>query len=225
MDSGDPFCVDPASFTLQMEFLASTGVVESLDRGLDRLDSAGDRKPQIAITFDDGTEDFIVHVLPHLARLRIPAVLYVSPERIGSPGFLGWNEVGEAARAGVAVGSHGLDHRSLGRLGPREAVRQVVESKQRLEDRLGLPVRSLAYPFGTLTDFNDAVKREIEKAGYRAACTSLNGVNRRETDRYELRRTKIEQGDGPLFPGILDGHLDGWFFVDRYLWFLQNRYD
>jgi hypothetical protein len=87
-----------------------------------------------------------------------------------------------------------------------------------------MEVCTLAYPFGTLRDFNEEVKGSIKAAGYRAACTSLNGMNRHETDRFELRRTKLEQGDDPVFHEILEGHLDGWFIVDRYFSILQNRY-
>jgi len=221
----DPFCVEPTAFRRQMELVSLTGVVASFDQALADLKVGHDPRPRIALTFDDGTEDFMSGVLPLLVRLRLPAVLYVTPARVGSAGFLGWAEVAEASRAGVTVGSHGMDHRSLGKLRPQESERQVVESKRILEDRLGLQVTSLAYPFGTLRDFNSGLKRAIEKAGYRSACTSLNGLNRSDTDLYELRRTKIEQGDDAIFKRIVEGHLDGWFLVDRYLSFLQSRYD
>lgn len=223
-DRHDPFCLRPAAFARQMELLSSTGAVRSLDGALQDLEDGKDLRPAIAITFDDGTEDFLPAVLPVLIRFRLPAVLYVSPACVGSAGFLGWSELSEAARAGVVLGSHGLDHRSLGRASSEEALRQVVESKRVLEDRLGMEVCTLAYPFGTLRDFNEEVKGSIKAAGYRAACTSLNGMNRHETDRFELRRTKLEQGDDPVFHEILEGHLDGWFIVDRYFSILQNRY-
>ena len=106
----------------------------------------------------------------------------------------------------------------------QEVWTQVSESRRMLEDRLGVVVTSLAYPYGTVRDFSEAVKGNLRRAGYRSACTSVNGVNRRSTDLLELRRTKIEQADGPIFRRILLGGLDGWAFVDRNLVSLQNRY-
>ena len=223
-DPADPFCVRPRSFRAQMETLAGLGIVRGLDDSLDEIKAPGRSGPRIAITVDDGTEDFARDVLPVLVRLRLPATLYVSPARVGSPGFLDWRQLRESVAAGIAIGSHGLDHRSLGRMPLAEAARQLADSKRLLEDALGIPVVSLAYPYGTWKDFNAAVMESAVRAGYESACTSLNGVNRHGAEILGLRRTKIEQGDDPLFASILSGCIDSWYVVDRYLWVLQNRY-
>ena len=210
---------------LQMDSLAATGVVVSLDETLQEIVTGEDDiRPRIALTFDDGTRDFLTEVLPVISRLGLPATLYVSPARIGERGFLTWEEARTVRDAGVHIGSHGLDHRSLGTMSSQEVWTQVSESRRMLEDRLGVVVTSLAYPYGTVRDFSEAVKENLRRAGYRSACTSVNGVNRRSTDLLELRRTKIEQADGPIFRRILLGGLDGWAFVDRNLVSLQNRY-
>jgi hypothetical protein len=131
----------------------------------------------------------------------------------------------DLGRVDAGIGSHGLDHLSLGKLPSDDVWRQVFDSRRMLEDRLGLRVDTLAYPYGTLRDFNEHVKLQVARAGYRAACTSVNGVNRRGTDWFELRRTKIEQADDRVFRHVVEGHLDGWYFIDRYLGVLQNRYE
>lgn len=223
-DPSDPFAVSPRAFALQMEEVAATGAAVILDDALEQMSGGDDSRPRIALSFDDGTRDFLTDALPVLARLRLPAVLYVSPARVGEPGFLDWDEIGVIRSGGVQIGSHGLDHRSLGRMSAKEVWIQVRESRQVLEDRLGITVTSLAYPYGTMRDFSDDVKENVKRAGYRSACTSINGVNRRTTDPLELSRTKIEQADGPFFRRILLGGLDGWAFVDRHLVSLQNRY-
>jgi Predicted xylanase/chitin deacetylase len=207
-----------------MEILSGTGAVQRLDHALREMASGDGSQGRITVTFDDGTHDFITDALPVMVRLQLPATLYVSPARIGTVGFLQWDEVLEISRAGVTIGSHGLDHRSLGSLDAAELWRQVSDSRKQLEDRLGLSVESLAYPYGTMRDFNENVKVQVRKAGYRAACSSINGVNTTPTDLYALHRTKIEQGDDPIFRKILAGGLDGWEVVDRHLSFLQNRY-
>jgi len=224
-DPLDPFAVSPEDFSRQMDALTRTGRVVDLGVALEDIGGRSEPPPQVVLTFDDGTHDFLTTAMPVLTRLELPAVIYVNPSRVGTPGFLGWHDLLDLARVGVQVGSHSLDHCSLGRLERNEVCRQLVESRRVLEDRLGREVRSLAYPYGTMHDFSDLVRAEVSRAGYQSACSSINGVNGVGSDLLALRRTKIEQGDLPIFPWILEGSLDGWAFFDRHLARLQNRYE
>ena len=223
-DERDPFAVLPRDFRRQVAILSGSGRVVSLKEGLKRLESAENDPPQIVVTFDDGTSDFLLEALPALVDFRLPASIYVNPSRVGKPGFLDWNELKTLPSQGVCVESHGLDHRSLRGLDLPELRRQVHDARRMIEDRVGREVTSLAYPFGTVRDFNSVTKEEIRRAGYHNACTSVNGINRHDQDLFELRRTKIEQGDMPIFKRILSGGIDGWAFVDRNLSALQKRY-
>ncbi len=223
-DRHDPFAVAPCDFAREMERVAESGSVVDLESALAGIRDGNEALPQIVLTFDDGTDDFLTDAAPVLSRLELPAVIYVNPSRVGMPGFLGWHDIRELSRAGVHVGSHCLDHRSLRSLGRSDIRRQLVESRRVLEDRLGREVSSLAYPYGTARDFDECVVAEVSSAGYRSACTSINGVNSPGSDPLALRRTKIEQGDLPIFSWILKGSLDGWAFFDRHLAHLQNRY-
>ncbi len=223
-DPADPFAVAPALFAAQMEQVAATGAAAPLDGALEAIRRGEDARPRIALTFDDGTVDFLTEAFPVLLRLGLPAALYVSPARVGEPAFLDWGALEALCAAGVQIGSHGLDHRSLGRIPPEEVRSQLSESRRRLEDRLHIAVSSLAYPYGTVRDFNEAVKEVARRVGYASACTSVNGINGSSTDPLELRRTKIEQADDAIFQRILAGGLDGWAFLDRNLSLLQNRY-
>jgi peptidoglycan/xylan/chitin deacetylase (PgdA/CDA1 family) len=226
-DREDPFAVSPEEFRLQMDLLARGGAVAGLDQAIDHegigQGSAGGRG-RVVLTFDDGTADFMEAALPVLKERSLPAMLYVIPSKVGTPGFVSWSDLEGLPAQGIRIGSHSLDHLSLGRLPREEVRRQVAVSRSILEQRLGIKVDSLAYPFGTLRDFGETVKEEARAAGYRTACTSINGVNGSARDLFELRRTKIEQGDGPIFGWILGGCLDGWALIDRYLSALQNRY-
>ena len=70
-----------ADFTRQMEYLAASQRVVSLDEALDRLDEpapAESGADPIVITFDDGTADFADDAFPILARLGLAATLYVA---------------------------------------------------------------------------------------------------------------------------------------------------
>jgi peptidoglycan/xylan/chitin deacetylase (PgdA/CDA1 family) len=224
LDGADPFAVPPKAFRRQMEALSRTGVVAPLKESVEAMIRGDDKLLRIAITFDDGTADFLSQAAPILEQFSLPATLYVNPDRVGSPGFLGWEDLRRLSSMGVSVESHGMDHQSMGQLSQEQIRIQVTSSRRILEDRLGKEVTSLAYPFGTVRDFNQQVKEQVQRAGYRSACTSVNGVNSRGIDPFELRRTKIEQGDDPIFAWILDGYLDGWAYLDRHMPQLQNRY-
>jgi len=223
-DPRDPFAVRPQDFIRQMKVLSEHGGVVALEGALSQAGGGGGNAPRIAVTFDDGTVDFSVVAASFQIGLGIPATLYLNPSTIGTSGFLDWKGLAELASSGVRLGSHGLEHLSLARLPRGEIRRQVADSRSILQDRLGIEVSSLAYPYGTVRDFNSIVKEEVHRAGYRSACTSVNGVNGVDADLLELRRTKVEQGDSPVFDWLLGGCMDGWAFIDRHLAFIQSRY-
>lgn len=223
-DPLDPFAVSPQDFSQQMQILKEANVCRSLSGALDKLHSGDGGKTMIALTFDDGTEDFIYNAIPVLQRLGLPATLYVSPALVGTQGYLDWEQTKELLNYGIDIGSHGMTHESMGQMALDDAWKQIAESRRIIEGHLEVKANSLSYPFGTVRDFNHDVKKLVKEAGYRYACSSINGLNNEKFDPLELRRTKIEQADGPIFNSILSGCLDGWSFIDTHLSGLQNRY-
>jgi peptidoglycan/xylan/chitin deacetylase (PgdA/CDA1 family) len=223
-DPADPFAVSPTAFAAQLELVAQLGIVRTVRAALESLHLDEPGSPMLVLTFDDGTQDFLANAWPVLDRLALTAIVYVNPSRVGTPGFLNWPDLRELSLRGIQIESHGMEHRSLGCLERAEIRRQLRQSKAMLEDQLGREVSSFAYPFGTLRDFNADTREEIRLAGYQTACTSLNGLNDAGTDPLELHRTKIEQGDGPIFSWILAGCMDRWEWIDRHLSRFQNQY-
>lgn len=201
--------VTPESFERQLAWMAqhhyrviSFGdVVEALRRG--------ERIPRrhLAITFDDGYEETATIAAPLLRRFEFPAIVFVTPNEIGLPGFMTWEQVRAIGHEGVAIGSHTLHHTYLP-LASEEAVEQeLVESKRVLERELGQAVDWLSYPVGGYTEQVQAV---ADAAGYRGACTTNRGVRRRNDDLFALRRIKMTERDRhPLSLWIkLSGYYD-----------------
>jgi peptidoglycan/xylan/chitin deacetylase (PgdA/CDA1 family) len=89
---------------------------------------------------------------------------------------LNWDELQRlASEPDVTIGAHTISHPMLAKLDPAAAVREVSDSKARLEGRLGRPVRHLAYPFG---DTGAVGVREVglaRQAGFVTAVTSRPG--------------------------------------------------
>lgn len=82
-----------------------------------------------------------------------------------------WAMLEAMTRRGVTVGSHTRSHPLLAST-PEPVVQDELEgSRHALEQRLGVPIRHLAYPDGS---FNAATLKAADAAGYRTATTSCN---------------------------------------------------
>jgi predicted ATP-grasp superfamily ATP-dependent carboligase/peptidoglycan/xylan/chitin deacetylase (PgdA/CDA1 family) len=112
-------------------------------------------------------------------------------------GMLRWEEVRELANDGVTIGSHTMTHASLAGLDPAEVARELETSRRVLEARLERPIELLAYPFGKPGDVSDATVLAARAAGYAAAVTTLEGVDRAPADPFLLRRVLVR--DEPVW--------------------------
>jgi peptidoglycan/xylan/chitin deacetylase (PgdA/CDA1 family) len=102
--------------------------------------------------------------------------------------YASWEDLRVAHRAGCEIGGHTVDHVVLTTEDPETAQAQIGESRRALEQALGHPVRSFAYPNGR----HDATVRALTAAaGFRLAVTVQAGVNYAGTDPHELRRVPI----------------------------------
>jgi peptidoglycan/xylan/chitin deacetylase (PgdA/CDA1 family) len=89
---------------------------------------------------------------------------------------LTFDELAALAREpGVTIGAHTLTHPMLAKHDDQTARREILESRRVLEERLGMPVRHLAFPVG---DPGSAGRREFQLAagaGYTTAVTTRPG--------------------------------------------------
>ena len=119
-------------------------------------------------------------------------------------------------QAGWTLGSHALTHAVLSRLADDEVRTELAASRRELEDRLGVAVDLLAYPFGTPGTVSRRVRELAREAGYAAAFLAVAGPLRRDSDRFALPRCKVLGNDAPgLFQAVVDGRLDWWGIVER----------
>ncbi len=224
--SRDPFAVAPELFDAQMARLAASGRAVDLPRLLAFVGGDPDAVPDhaILVTIDDGALSTLTVAAPILARHRVPAVAFVSAGRLGEPAddgperFLDRHEVASLPDYGIEIGSHAVDHVSLGGLDRHRLQRALGGSKVILEDLTGREITAFAYPFGTRLDFDDCSRREAALAGYRVCFTSQHGAVGRGSDPLLLPRIKIEGGDPMIvFDRALVGGLDAWILIDRAL--------
>jgi peptidoglycan/xylan/chitin deacetylase (PgdA/CDA1 family) len=67
---------------------------------------------------------------------------------MGAEDYMNADQIKEMAAAGWEVGSHSVSHSDLTSLEPARQRIEVVESRAMLEETLGVPVFTIAYPFG-----------------------------------------------------------------------------
>ena len=149
----------------------------------------------VVFTFDDGYTSHLEHAASLLIRYRFTGTFFVTPEKIGKPGYLNWEQLKKLVFLGMEIGSHGLTHRPLTQLPRAVLENELVQSKRMLETQLGVPVHSIAAPGGF---WNATVAEAAKEAGYDAFWISTMGMNGKETNPMALRRivvrTPIEIG-------------------------------
>jgi len=174
-----PLAVPPALLREQLVALAESGYrLVGLSEAID-LRAAGSTENVVALTFDDGYLDFLTHGVQVLADVGATATLYMAVGHAGTPAsWLGpragefgpvmtWDQLREVAATGVEIGNHSFLHHPLDVLPPDQLDREVAESRDRLAQEVGQPVRSFAYPHGYQAA---RVRDVVARTGHDNAC-------------------------------------------------------
>jgi peptidoglycan/xylan/chitin deacetylase (PgdA/CDA1 family) len=165
-----------------------------------RLRDGGSGLPArpVVITFDDGYADFHTEALPILEQFGFAATVFVTtgwladagPHAAGRPldRTLTWSQVKEAAAHGVEPAGHSHSHPQLDQIDGAALREELGRNKALLEDELGRPVTTMAYPYGYS---NARVRRAVAAAGYEAACAVNNALVAPAHDRFAMPRLTI----------------------------------
>jgi peptidoglycan/xylan/chitin deacetylase (PgdA/CDA1 family) len=157
----------------------------------------GNPNSRVAITFDDGFENVLRHGLEPLRRHQFTALQYLVADRLGKTNeweqhygeaperLMDEAQVREWLAAGHAIGSHTLSHPHLTRIHIDQIRAEIGDSRKKLEDRFGVPVKHFCYPYG---DWNRLTRDIAAEAGYETACTTVPGFNAPGEDRFALKR-------------------------------------
>lgn len=159
-DSGSVISVRPKAFVRQMEALARSGVKVA---PLTELRSTP--APAVAITFDDGYQNFFELATPVLLKHGFPATVFLVTSYCGGRNnwpsqaggipelpLMSWQTITELSRSGVEFGAHTATHPNLATLDEEAMREEILSSKQRVEDATGKPASSFAYPYGAMPE-------------------------------------------------------------------------
>jgi peptidoglycan/xylan/chitin deacetylase (PgdA/CDA1 family) len=147
-----------------------------------RLEAAAMINARLKTLEDRAKEEMIFGIADSLS-LPLPAA---PPPEFAS---ITWDEAREMDSNGVEIGSHSVTHPVLTNIPLRRLRRELNESRERLESELARKVDLFCYPNG---NFNGDVRREVERAGYSCAVTSIYGFADSTSDPLTLRRISTE---------------------------------
>jgi peptidoglycan/xylan/chitin deacetylase (PgdA/CDA1 family) len=102
--------------------------------------------------------------------------------------FLSWDEARGLHGMGFEIGAHTVGHPILSRLDRGRIAQELRESKQTIERELKAACLSMAYPNGTVQDFNEDVLAELSVAGYKYAFTTAPLWQKPVGDPYRIAR-------------------------------------
>jgi len=113
--------------------------------------------------------------------------------------MLSWSELSKLVQEGWDIGSHTVNHVILTRVNGAVVRDELTRSKQTLEQQLQRPISLFAYPNGKESDFNRSTKELVRQIGYKAATTTVDGLNDSGTDPWEIRRRSPWECSLPYF--------------------------
>ena len=224
--SGSVISVSPERFRQQMSVLKRLGF-----RGISLAEAVRHRDDQgtwpertVVLTFDDGYENVYSHAGPTLRRHGFSATVFlvtghvgglndwgVPPSGFGSQPMMDWAQALELRQAGWEIGAHTRTHPDLRRLSADRAELEIRTSRLEIEDHLGGPVPSFAYPFGYVS----ARAASVVEREFRAACltelrraTGEDSLSLPRVDAYYLKRPE-------QLVRLVEGRLDGYLTLRR----------
>jgi peptidoglycan/xylan/chitin deacetylase (PgdA/CDA1 family) len=172
-----PYMLDPAAFERQLRYLQRYGYSTAKADDIWHFNCASNsRMPGkfVALTFDDGYQDFAEVAWPLLKRYGFTATVYLPTDHVGGRAewdrkysepapLMDWTTVRTLASEGVSFGSHGCSHRSLTSLAPADLAKEARRSREVMKEELGTFPRGFCFPY---TDFDPAVIDAVKEAGY-----------------------------------------------------------
>jgi len=186
------YYVAPEDFESQMRALRDWGYtsisVSQLAEGI----THGARLPNrpVVITFDDGNLDVYANAFPIMQKYGFTGVVYIVANFLYADGYLGLDQIQALAAAGWEVGSHSMTHAHL----PYDHNRlnfEIAQSRIELQEALGVPVMSFAYPFG---ETDAVVSQQVQDYGYTSAVGLGLPWNQGLYNLYYLNRRPVPGG-------------------------------
>lgn len=210
----------PDVFANQMRWLRNDGYrTMDLTEAYSALENHNDVSKTVVVTFDDGYRDFYTDGFAVMKQCGFTATIFLATDRIQDKSvridgidYLTWSEVRELHAGGIKFGSHTVTHPDLRSLGPEQIDHELGYSKEVIEQKLGVPVESFAYPFAFPEEDKEFVRfleDLLENQGFENGVSTIIGRARLGNNRFFLPRLPVNSwDDAEFFRAKLEGGYD-----------------
>lgn len=190
--------LDPAIFESQLQEITKAGyqTVFMSEMANDIISGASATKT-VALTFDDGYEDFYTNAFPLLKKYNLKGTFYVIVNALDKPGYVTKGQLQEMAASGlVEIGSHTFNHPDLRLKKEAAAIFEIKGSKSELEKIIGQSVKTFAYPYGY---YNYQILEIMKHSGYLGALSVIPGTNHKTDNHWLITRLRPGNRSGEEF--------------------------
>ncbi len=187
-----------ADFEEQMQTLADEGFASITCKQLaDYL--AGEQdipEKSVLLTFDDGNLCVYEKACPIMEEYGFKATLFLITGSMGGKTRMDWQHVRDLHSRGYEIGAHTVTHANLTKRSEGQSVeeheasvvKELTESKEKIEQMIDEPVVAVAYPYGNYDEF---VMSAVREAGYRLGFSIDRGAVDEQSSAWRLPRQMV----------------------------------
>ncbi len=195
--------VSPKNFERQLSYLAKKGFKSyTLGEMIEQKEYLASKS--VVITFDDGYRDNLTNALPVLEKYNFKATIFVIINRFDNDWSLhrktknadivnkieklSDEDIKTLLKSGlIEIGAHTLNHKNFSKISQKEKKKEIVKSKEILEQKFNIKCKTFSYPFGIYEKGDEEL---VKDAGFTGAVTT------------EVRRADLNKDDLFLLPRI-----------------------
>jgi peptidoglycan/xylan/chitin deacetylase (PgdA/CDA1 family) len=137
----------------------------------------------VVLTFDDGHISNYKLAFPILKNFNFVATFFIVPMFIGKKDYLTREQILEMHEQGMKFESHSLTHPYMVSLNREEIIREVCESKAKIENLLSNQIYHFSVPYGF---YNKCLARCVKDAGYQSLVTENFGYYKYRDNRFHV---------------------------------------
>ncbi|MBO6484281.1 MAG: polysaccharide deacetylase family protein [Pelagibacteraceae bacterium] len=151
---------------------------------------------KILLTIDDGFYSFYKNAWPILKEKKIPFIIFINTETVGSNGYMSWSQIKEISQFNfVHIGNHSHSHAYLVDKNDEEIKKDLQTSIKIFKEKLNHETNFFAYPFG---EYKSSYKKIVQNLGFQYAFGQHSGVMDKTKDKFELPRFPINEKYGEI---------------------------
>ncbi|EQB89132.1 peptidoglycan/xylan/chitin deacetylase (PgdA/CDA1 family) [Clostridium punense] len=190
-EAGNELRVPKERFEEHVKWLKDNGFYTLSMKEFYEAITTGKRVPEksILLTFDDGYKDNYTNGFPIMKKYKAKGTIFVITGTIDvSESYINSEEIKELSSNDIDIESHTVNHVELNGLNYEQQLKELKDSKEKIDRLLNKNTIAICYPVGKLNE--DTIKA-AEVAGYKVGFTTKSGYSNISQGLYKLKRVRI----------------------------------